>query len=141
VAGEYPDGTRASRRIAGIYADNQLTADRPYIMSPASYRPHAPGDLIHLACVDTDDGPRARRSLDSALAAYPNVELQDRQEAKVKAREINQLLGMIIALLVLSIIIAALGIVNTLSGSSACMWWPPSSSGSRRRSGRRGAPP
>jgi putative ABC transport system permease protein len=116
VAGEYPDGTRASLRIAGIYADNQLTADRPYIMSPASYRPHAPGDLIHLAYVDTDDGPRARRSLDSALAAYPNLELQDRQEAKVKARgEVNQLLGMIIALLVLSIIIAALGIVNTLA--------------------------
>jgi putative ABC transport system permease protein len=116
VAGEYPDGTRASLRIAGIYADNQLTAARPYIMSPASYRPHAPGDLIHLAYVDTDDGPRARRSLDSALAAYPNLELQDRQEAKVKARgEVNQLLGMIIALLVLSIIIAALGIVNTLA--------------------------
>jgi hypothetical protein len=62
VAGEYPDGTRASLRIAGIYADNRLTADRPYIMSPASYRPHAPGDLIHFADVDTEDGPRARRS-------------------------------------------------------------------------------
>jgi putative ABC transport system permease protein len=116
VAGEYPDGTRASLRIAGIYADNPLTADRPYIISPASYRPHAPGDLIHLAYVDTDDGSRARRSLESALAAYPNVELQDRQEAKAKARgEVNQLLGMVIALLVLSILIAALGIVNTLA--------------------------
>jgi putative ABC transport system permease protein len=51
-----------------------------------------------------------------ALAAYPNVELQDRQQAKAKARgEVNQLLGMIIALLVLSIVIAALGIVNTLA--------------------------
>jgi putative ABC transport system permease protein len=116
VAGEYPDGTRASLRIAGIYADNQLTADRPYIMSPASYRLHAPGDLVHLAYVDTEDGPAARRSLESVLAAYPNVELQDRQEAKAAARgEVNQLLGMIIALLVLSVIIAALGIVNTLA--------------------------
>ena len=49
-----------------------------------------------------------------ALAAYPNVELQDRQQAKVRG-EVNQLLGMIIALLVLSIVIAALGIVNTLA--------------------------
>jgi ABC-type antimicrobial peptide transport system permease subunit len=116
VAGEYPDGTRTSLRIAAIYADNQLTTDRPYIMSPASYQPHAPGDLIHLAYVDTNEGPQGRRPLESALAAYPNVELQDRQEAKAAARgEVNQLLGMIIALLVLSVLIAALGIVNTLA--------------------------
>ena len=116
VPGEYPDGTRAQLRIAGIYADNQLTADRPYIMTPASYHPHAPGDLVHLAYVDTQDGPQARQSLESALAAYPNVDLQDRQQAKAQARgEVNQLLGMIIALLVLSIVIAALGIVNTLA--------------------------
>jgi putative ABC transport system permease protein len=116
VAGEYPDGTSTSLRIAGIYADNQLTTDRPYIMSPASYQPHAPRDLIHLAYVDTKEGPRGRRPLESALAAYPNVALQDRQEAKAAARgEVNQLLGMIIALLVLSVLIAALGIVNTLA--------------------------
>jgi putative ABC transport system permease protein len=116
VAGEYPDGTRAPLRIAGIYADTQLTADRPYIMSPASYRPHAPGNLVHLAYVDTENGPQGRRSLESALAAYPNVELQDRREAKAAARgEVDQLLGMIIALLVLSVLIAALGIVNTLA--------------------------
>jgi putative ABC transport system permease protein len=116
VAGEYPDGTSASLRIAGIYADTQLTAERPYLMSPASYRRHAAGDLIHLAYVDAEEGSPARRSLESALAAYPNVALQDRQEAKAKARgQVNQLLGMIIALLVLSVLIAALGIVNTLA--------------------------
>jgi hypothetical protein len=49
-----------------------------------------------------------------ALTVYPNLELQDQQQAKARG-EVNQLLGMIIALLVLSIVIAALGIVNTLA--------------------------
>ncbi|MGI8329206.1 ABC transporter permease [Actinomadura scrupuli] len=115
VAGEYPDGVKASFRVAGIYADNQM-AGSPYIMAPDGYRPHAAGELVQLAYVDVQDGARARRSLESALAAYPNVTLLDRQETKAKARgEIDQLLTMIIALLVLSIIIAALGIVNTLA--------------------------
>ena len=114
VPGEYPDGTRASVRVAGIFVDNPAVAI-PYVMTPAGYRPHAPGELIQLAYVDSR-GVDARRALESALAAYPNVELQDRRQAKAQARgEVDQLLQMIIALLVLSIIIAAFGIVNTLA--------------------------
>jgi ABC-type antimicrobial peptide transport system permease subunit len=119
VPGEYPDGVKAPFRVAGIYADNQAL-DSPYIMAQAGYWAHAPSELIQLAYVDIQDGAQsgvqARRSLESALAVYPNVELQDRQQAKATAREeVDQLLRMIIALLVLSIVIAALGIVNTLA--------------------------
>ncbi|HEU5160949.1 MAG TPA: ABC transporter permease [Streptosporangiaceae bacterium] len=114
VPGEYPDGTTASLRVAGIFTDNPAVAI-PYVMTPAGYAPHAPGELIQLAYVDTRGGD-ARRALESALAAYPNVELRDRRQAKAEARdEVDQLLQMIIALLVLSILIAALGIVNTLA--------------------------
>jgi putative ABC transport system permease protein len=114
VPGEYPDGTRASVRVAGIFVDNPAVSI-PYVMTPAGYRSHAPGELVQLAYVDSR-GADARRALESALAAYPNVELQDRRQAKAQARgEVDQLLQMIIALLVLSIIIAALGIVNTLA--------------------------
>jgi ABC-type antimicrobial peptide transport system permease subunit len=115
VPGEYPDGFTTSLRVAGIFADNQI-ASQPYIMAPVSYSAHAPGRLVHLAYVDTDDGGTVRQSLESALAAYPNVRLQDRQEAKARARgEVAGLLSVIIALLALSIVIAALGIVNTLA--------------------------
>jgi ABC-type antimicrobial peptide transport system permease subunit len=114
VPGEYPDGTEAQLRVAGIVADNPAM-ESPYVINPAGYQPHAPGGLVQLAYVDTH-GADARRALESALTAYPNVELQDRQQAKAEARsEVDQLLRMIIALLVLSIIIAALGIVNTLA--------------------------
>jgi ABC-type antimicrobial peptide transport system permease subunit len=115
VTGEYPDGATASLRIAGIYAESQLVT-RQYIMAPESYRPHAPTSLVNAAYVDTNDGVRVRPALETALAAYPNVNLQDRQEAKEKARaDVDELLGIVIVLLLLSIIIAALGIVNTLA--------------------------
>ncbi|MDG4827764.1 FtsX-like permease family protein [Solwaraspora sp. WMMD1047] len=115
VTAEYPDGATASLRIAGIYAESQLVT-RQYIMTPESYRPHAPTSLVNAAYVDTNDGVRVRSALESALAAYPNVNLQDRQEAKEKARaDVDELLGIVIVLLLLSIIIAALGIVNTLA--------------------------
>nr|MDT0661800.1 FtsX-like permease family protein [Micromonospora sp. DSM 115978] len=115
VTAEYPDGATASVRIAGIYAESQLVT-RQYIMTPDSYRPHAPTSLVNAAYVDTIDGVRVRSALESALAAYPNVTLQDRQEAKEKARgDVDELLGIVIVLLLLSIVIAALGIVNTLA--------------------------
>ncbi|MBC6467880.1 ABC transporter permease [Actinomadura alba] len=115
VAAEYPDGVKTSLRVAGIFADNQV-ATSPYIMAPAGYRPHAPSELVQLAYVDTEDVAEARRSIESALAAHPNVILRDREETKAQARqEIDQLVAVIIALLVLSVIIAALGIVNTLA--------------------------
>ena len=115
VPGEYPDGATASFRLAGTFADNQLAAS-PFLIAPASYRPHAPSDLISLAYVDTDGNEPTRRALEAALAPYPNIRLQDRDATKTQARnEIDQLLAVIIVLLALSILIAALGIVNTLA--------------------------
>jgi putative ABC transport system permease protein len=118
VAGEYPDGAEVMLRVAGIFADNPM-ADRSYLMAPASYRPHAPGDLVNVAYVelrDGGDGGRARAALEAALATYPNVVLQDRQESRARLRdEVDGLLTMVILLLALSIVIAALGIVNTLA--------------------------
>ncbi|NHC16483.1 ABC transporter permease, partial [Motilibacter deserti] len=57
-------------------------------------------------------GPR----LEAATAAYPNLNVFDREEFKDENREqINLLLYMIYALLALALVIAVLGIVNTLA--------------------------
>ncbi len=63
----------------------------------------------------TDGGAGAQRTVEHSLAAYPNVQVQTRAqfEATQTAR-INQLLGLIYALLALAVIIALIGIVNTL---------------------------
>jgi putative ABC transport system permease protein len=50
------------------------------------------------------------------LKAYPNAELQDRTEFKeAQAAMINQLLNLIYVLLLLAVVIALIGIMNTLA--------------------------
>ena len=50
------------------------------------------------------------------MAGYPNVKIQDQSEFKTSIREqVNQLLYLVYALLGLAVVIAVLGIVNTLA--------------------------
>lgn len=58
----------------------------------------------------------ARRAVEAVTDAYPNATLQDQTEYKAaRAAQINQLLGLIYVMLFLAILIAFLGIMNTLA--------------------------
>lgn len=62
------------------------------------------------------DATAVKRALDSAVADVPTVTVQDKGEyAESQRAQIDQLLGLIYALLALAIVIAVLGIVNTLA--------------------------
>jgi putative ABC transport system permease protein len=62
------------------------------------------------------DPATVRIAVDHTLAAYPNVTLLDQTQFKQQIRDsINQLLYVVYALLGLAVIIAVLGIVNTLA--------------------------
>ncbi|MET7395917.1 FtsX-like permease family protein [Dactylosporangium sp. NPDC005572] len=116
IPGQYPDGTRVTFTVAGVFADNEVVG-RPYLVAPDGYRAHAPATLIQRAFVDLDDAQQAtaRAGIEQALRAYPSVKLKDRQDAKQGARaDIDRALNVIMVLLLLSIAIAAVGIVNTL---------------------------
>jgi putative ABC transport system permease protein len=78
----------------------------------------APDQLsaVYIKLADDVDRDTVRADLESALEPYPIVSLQDQTEFKDQIRsQINQLLTFIIALLVLAVLIAFLGIVNTLA--------------------------
>ena len=61
------------------------------------------------------DPVAVRNGIDQAISAYPNVEVQNpAQVEKDQASQVNQLLTIIYVLLALAIIIAVLGIINTL---------------------------
>ncbi|PZF98673.1 ABC transporter permease [Micromonospora endophytica] len=116
VAGKYPDGKPATFRVGGIFADNKVVG-RSIMIHPDGYTSHAPTTLIQKAFIDFDDARAATAlaGVRETLRAYPNVDLQDREDAKAAARQgIDQILAVVVVLLVLSIAIAALGIVNTL---------------------------
>ena len=71
---------------------------------------------IYVRDAESTDAATARTILDEAAATYPNVEVMDHADfKKAKAGDIDTLLNLIYALLALAIVIALIGITNTLA--------------------------
>ncbi|MBV9603616.1 MAG: ABC transporter permease [Solirubrobacterales bacterium] len=104
----------ADMRIGGIYETNPLigsyvTGERFFV---ANFDNPLPGGVLVKAAPGVS-GLGAQ--LNQRLAAYPNLTIQTRAqfESQQKAN-INQLLGLVYVLLALAVVIALIGIVNTL---------------------------
>ncbi|WP_433462755.1 ABC transporter permease [Spirillospora sp. CA-128828] len=116
IGGEYQDGTRRRFRIAGVYADRpSLTPSAPtMIINWAGYRAHDPDAPVDRIEINVTTATRG--ALEKALAPWPNLELKDRAQIKDDAAgDIDLFLDLVLGLLVLSVLVAALGIVNTLA--------------------------
>jgi putative ABC transport system permease protein len=113
----FRDGTRSPLTIAGTYKDNELVGDYVLDQSAAAHFPR--GKLYDAAMIKIAveaDRAQVRQELETAVKPYPNVELQDRSEfIKTATDQIDQLVRFLSVLLVLSVLIAVLGIVNTLA--------------------------
>ncbi len=76
-------------------------------------------DLLEAIGVTTADGTSAedaRRVVEAAVADLPTVQVEDRAEfVEGQKGQVDQLLNAVTVLLVLSVVIAVLGIVNTLA--------------------------
>ena len=99
-------------RIGGIYQANALIGS--YLVSAgfflAHFPPQPPGGLLLRT-----NGAAADSAVTKALAPYPNLQVQTRaQFEQAQVSSVNQLLGLVYALLGLAVIIALIGIVNTL---------------------------
>jgi putative ABC transport system permease protein len=100
-------------RIGGIYQSNVLI--QSYLVSSvyflAHFRQPHPGAIL----VRTNGSPGAETSVSTALAPYGNVQVQTRSQfEQAQVSSVNQLLGLVYALLALAVLIALIGIVNTL---------------------------
>jgi putative ABC transport system permease protein len=104
---------RSTMRIGGIYKANQLVGK--YVVGGSFFLRHFQNPLPVAVLAATDRSAGVEQSVQRALSAYPNVQVQTRAqfEASQKA-QVNQLLGLVYALLGLAVIIALIGIVNTL---------------------------
>jgi putative ABC transport system permease protein len=104
-------------RIAGTFARNQLLGN--YLVSTATFDRLFTDrlDFVVLAKARPGADPRAARAaVERVTEEFPNVELRDQAEFKQQQEDqVNQILGLITVLLMLSIIIALFGIVNTLA--------------------------
>jgi putative ABC transport system permease protein len=104
-------------RIAGTFSKNQLLGD--YFVSTTTFDANFSDrlDFVVLARAAEGTSPAAARAaVERVTADFPNVELRDQAEFKEQQEDqVNQILGLVSALLFLSIVIALFGIVNTLA--------------------------
>lgn len=118
VTAGFVDGDRSTLRIAAVYGVGDLMGD--LILHEADWHPHADADpaldlvLVELADgVDPDVGQRAVQAVSDAHGG-PEVENRDQYLGSV-ASEIDQLLFLVYGMLGLAVLIALMGIANTLS--------------------------
>ncbi len=100
-------------RIGGIYQPNSLLGS--FVVSDDFFLANFTNPLPVAVLLRTGTTGAVGKSLAAGLAAYPNLQIQTRaQFEKSQQQQVNQLLGLVYALLALAVVIALIGIVNTL---------------------------
>jgi putative ABC transport system permease protein len=103
----------STMRVGGIFQTNSLIGS--YLISDAFYVSHFQNPQPGAVLLTTNGSPSVQQAVNRALAPYPNVQVQSRaQFEEAEASQVNQLLGLVYALLALAVLIALIGIVNTL---------------------------
>ncbi|HVC69712.1 MAG TPA: ABC transporter permease [Acidimicrobiales bacterium] len=101
--------------VGGIYKPNNVLGS--YLVSDSYYRAHFDNPLPFAVLVRSSSGatPSTTAQLRSGLRSYPNLKIQTQAEFKQSQQKaVNQLLGIVYVLLALAVLIALIGIVNTL---------------------------
>jgi len=107
--------------IRGIYDDNQGLGIffSSYVLALPDYESNFTRQIDEAAGIRRPPAMTAaatRSVIEQALKPFPNVDVQNNAEAKdAQLQQFNGILGLMFALLLLAIIIALIGIVNTLA--------------------------
>ena len=103
--------------LGGTYAENQIAG--PFLVSLETFDANFASNLDQVVAMNADpdaDLAAVRRGIEAVAAGAGGLQVRDQSEFKQEQRDqINQLLGFVLVLLALAVLIAALGIVNTLA--------------------------
>ena len=113
----YPDGAHARLRVAAIFGHPEITGD--YLFAAASRAPHAGQALDSMVLIKLKPGAApgpARAAVTAAIAGTGQPRVQDRAQYEASATgAVNTILGLVYVMLALAILIALMGVANTLS--------------------------
>src|SRR5690606_1361313 len=109
---------RVTLEVAAIYTDAEVVGG--LLVDTETLAAHTDGPLVDsqilATAADGVDLAAADAAIERVTEAYPQVTVQDRQEYKdAQGATIDGLLNMIYVLLALAVIIALIGIANTLA--------------------------
>ena len=100
-------------RIGGIYEANALIGS--YLVSSGFFLAHYRNPPLGALLLRTNGSGTVDKDVTGALTPYPNLQVQTRaQFEQAQVASVNQVLGLVYALLALAVLIALIGIVNTL---------------------------
>jgi putative ABC transport system permease protein len=114
---EFPDGVKDEPEVAAIFAAELFGTN---VMIPMEvYEERYTNRFARMAMLNVADGldpVEARPEIEAVVAEYPNLEMNDADEyvAKVSG-QIDTILNILTALLAMAVLIALLGIANTLA--------------------------
>jgi len=115
LAVSFPGVENSTMRVGGIFQPNALIGS--YLVGSGFFQSRFPGQLPGGVAIRARGGAAAAvdREVTDALRSYPNLTIQTRvQFEQAETAAINQVLGLVYALLALAVIIAFIGVVNTL---------------------------
>jgi putative ABC transport system permease protein len=113
----FPETGDTTMRVAGTFSKGSLI-NASYLMTLPDFTANVTSTLdgaILMTNAPGTDPAEAKKTIEAALTDYPNVTVNDPGDITQKAQDsVNQLLGIVTAMLLLAVVVAILGIVNTL---------------------------
>ncbi|MFF4357226.1 ABC transporter permease [Streptomyces sp. NPDC001604] len=113
----FTDGKTQAFTVRAVYGRSELAGD--YVITRAAWAPHRTQDSDTLVAVSFKDGvstDAGKAAVQKVADRYGNPEVQTRSEyAQSSAGGIDMMLTLVYALLALAVLIALLGIANTLT--------------------------
>ncbi|MFR0353038.1 ABC transporter permease [Streptomyces sediminimaris] len=114
----YEDGKSTPLTVSGVYEGNELI--RGILVDSATVTPHMsdPGDMQVLVKTAGGASGATKDKLEKALGSNPAIKVQSKQDLSDDiARMFTLMLNMLYGLLAMAVIVAVLGVINTLAMS------------------------
>jgi putative ABC transport system permease protein len=112
----YPDGARATLRVVAIFTHPDVTGD--YLLDAAAWARHAGQNMDSAVFIRTTTGrplEAVRAAVTAAVAGYGQPRVQDQAQYRASATSgVTTMLGLVYVMLALAIVIALMGVANTL---------------------------
>ncbi len=113
----FQSGDQITTPIVGVFDDNGLASDLLVDLSVFEANTDGTADDFVLARIaDGVDGERARSAVESVTAAFPGTRVEDRSEFLDRQESnLDNVLAIVNVFLLVAVIIALIGIINTLT--------------------------
>ncbi|MFI0446144.1 ABC transporter permease [Actinomadura sp. 6N118] len=115
IATAFPDGKTQQLRVMGVYEKNQMLG--PRVIAQPVYMAHTAKPAVDGIVVNAKNTDAAtKQAIERSVQDYPNLKVSDQAALKKDARkQVDQFVTFLTILLVMSVIIAAVGVINTLA--------------------------